>query len=59
MKLHVLKGDPATIQSNLREKNIMLNNPAKDLKGFYIKINPSLLRADIKKLIQYFIESAG
>ena len=59
MRLHVLKGEPNAIQVKLRDKNIMLNNPTIDFKGFYIKINPSLLRVDTKKLIQYFMEAAG
>lgn len=59
MKLQALQGDLSTIQSKLIAKNIKLNNPTGDFNGFYIKINPSLLRVDTKKLIQYFIESAG
>ena len=59
MRLHVLKGEPESIQAKLRDKNIMLNNPTADFKGFYIKINPSLLRVDTKKLIQYFKEATS
>ena len=59
MRLHVLKGEPATIQAKLRTKNIRLNNPASDFKGFYIKINPSLLRVDTDKLLSYFREAVG
>ena len=59
MRLHVLKGEPATIQAKLRTKNIRLNNPASDFKGFYIKINSSLLRVDTNKLLSYFIEAVG
>lgn len=54
MRLHVLKGEPESIQAKLRDKNIMLNKPTVDFKGFYIKINPSPLRVGTKKLIQYF-----
>ena len=59
MRLHVLNGEPESIQAKLRDKNIMLNNPTADFKGFYIKINPSLLRVDTKKLIQYFKEATS
>ena len=59
LKLHVLKGEPKTIQANLRGNNIILNNPTADFKGFYIKINPSLLRVDTNQLVQYFKAAAG
>jgi threonine aldolase len=59
MELHVLKGDPATIQTILRGKNIILNKPTADFNGFYLKINPSLLRIETKKLVQYFKEAVG
>ena len=54
MKLHVLQGDPELIKKRLLEKNIKFNNPTTDFNGFYIKINPSILRATNNKLIQYF-----
>jgi len=57
MKLHVLKGSSVNIQKNLLAINIKLNNPANDFNGFYIKINPSILRVEKTKLIQYFKES--
>ena len=41
MKLHLLNADPRETQLALLEKNIKLNNPAKDFKGFYVKINPT------------------
>lgn len=58
MKLHVLKGDPVNIQKGLLANNIKLNNPTKDFKGFYIKINPSILRIETKKLSEYFLNAA-
>jgi threonine aldolase len=49
MKLHVLNSDPRETQLALLEKNIKLSNPSKDFTGFYIKINPSILRIDMKQ----------
>jgi len=59
IRLHVLKGKPANIQEALKAKNVMLNNPTSDFNGFYIKINPSLLRVEIKKMRGYFKQAAG
>lgn len=59
MKLYVLKGKPKEIQTKLLAKNIKLNNPTKDFKGFYVKINPSILRIDVDKLSQYFRDAVG
>jgi threonine aldolase len=58
MKLHVLHADPGSVQKKLNENNIKLNKPTNDFKGFYIKINPSILRIETKKLAGYFLESA-
>jgi len=57
MKLHVLNADPRETQLALLEKNIKLNNPTKDFKGFYFKINPSILRVELKQLVKYFTEA--
>ena len=56
MKLHVLAGNPAQIRANLKEQNIYLNQPANDFKGFYIKVNPSLLRTTAGKLAAAFLK---
>ena len=57
MKLHVLNGNPKMMQERLLDNNIKLNKPTTDFKGFYIKVNPSILRVDYKKLLTYFKEA--
>jgi len=56
MKLHVLQGDPVQIQASLKERNIYLNQPTGDFKGFYIKVNPSILRTTTTKLAAAFLK---
>ena len=57
MKLHLLKGDPQDVRLKLLEKNIKLNQPTIDFMGFYIRINPSLLRMDAMTLAKHFTEA--
>ena len=57
MKLHVLKGDLKTIRENLLKNNIVLNKPTNDFKGFYIKINPSILRIVKNELYDLFLNA--
>ncbi len=59
MKLHVLRGNPEKIQAHLLERNIKTPKPTDDFNGFYIKINPSLLRIDPETLARHFQEAAG
>ncbi len=54
MKLHVLNGNPETIREKLLKNGIVLNNPTSDFKGFYIKVNPSILRRDLDELKRLF-----
>ncbi len=56
MKLHVLEGSPAQVRDTLLAENIKLPTPAKDFKGFYIKINPSINRIDSGILARKFLE---
>ena len=58
MKLYVKQGQPSVIRERLLSHNIKLNQPATGFKGFYIKINPSLLRLDPGKLVNYFKAAA-
>ncbi len=53
MKLYVLSGDPFKVRSKLLERNIKLNKPTSDFKGFYIKVNPSILRLGTTELLNY------
>ncbi len=57
MKLYVLKGNPESIRENLLKNGIVLNQPTPDFKGFYIKINPSILRVDLDELKELFVKS--
>ena len=57
MKLHVLEGDPARIRIKLQERNIYLNQPTSDFEGFYVKVNPSLLRTTSGELAAAFLKS--
>jgi len=57
MKLHVLKGNPESIRKNLLRNGIVLNQPTSDFKGFYIKVNPSILRVDLGELKELFSKS--
>jgi len=59
MKLKVLKGDPEDIRLKLLENNIKLNKPTTDFKGFYVKINPSILRVETDDLISYFSDAVN
>lgn len=58
MRLYVINGNPDIIQSKLMEKNIKLNQPTTDFKGFYIKINPTILRIESNKFVQYLKEAS-
>ncbi len=59
MKLHILDGNPGLIQKRLLENNIKINKPTNDFKGFYVKINPSILRVDLKNITKYFNQAAS
>ncbi len=59
MKLHVLQGSPHKINGRLAAKNIKLNVPAAKFSGFYVKVNPSVLRLSKNVLIANFAAAAG
>jgi len=59
MKLEVRQGDPAAIRDKLWQHNIKLPQPAGDFNGFYIKINPSVLRRPVDALRLALTAAAG
>ena len=59
MKLEVRHGDPAAIRNKLLQDNIKLPQPAADFPGFYIKVNPSVLRRPADALRQVLAAAAG
>ena len=59
MKLEVHQGDPTAIRDKLLQDNIKLPQPAADFHGFYIKVNPSILRTPADALRQALAAAAG
>lgn len=59
MKLHVVSGNPEAIRSQLMKNNITLNKPTSDFNGFYIKVNPSILRVGLTTLLTKFTKAVS
>jgi len=56
-KLIVNSSDLNGFRNKLAEQNIVLPSSDNEIKGFKIKVNPSLLRTDVKLLSQQFVEA--
>lgn len=56
-KLIVESEDLSKFRNNLDNQNIFLPSPDNSFNGFKIKVNPSLLRTNVNKLSQQFVEA--
>jgi len=59
VKLHVRNRDTEQFRENLRMKNIIVNQGAERKDSIILKINPSILRQEIKHLADSFIQAKG
>ena len=57
VKLKMWKDDLKEFKNNLAAKGVEMNYPAKDFKGFKLKINPSINRWEPEKIVKAFFES--
>jgi threonine aldolase len=56
-KLHLDQGDPVTLRSALREKDILLSSPNPNFNGFAVGVNETLTRKPVEEVITAFSEA--